>query len=574
MGASASILWKPREASAARSPSAVNSFRRRRIWTAADSTEHSLREATVSLSALARGRHTNAFHRRENLHAQAHHRRCEWPANPLEQLEAASASPDAPAGYTVQVSTGSGKSLVTQKPNITKVQDALLAVFPDLAAYFGNRPTIGSAYQDAKNPSTGGATFAATFNGQPVRGIVSCKLHNSVASVAVIFGRTDAPKADWEKLMAPPAPPANAAAGAAATPTADASAPGIPLKEYDYADGTGSLGLADGWTTQAQSATGAAVITGPADQMVLLHSFANVNAPDSMAVKQRQQLLAMQPSNAANARRSGFRLPTPPPLPPLMVAPLADPATALPAMIEQFSQASQFNHGPALTFVAIVSTQELPCQLQGAKRALITFTYTRTLNGQATLYRERADLMTSPLPGGSAWMWGCQYGVYGPDATFDHDLPVMLAMVQSEKGNPARIQEVANAKMQQSIQAGQQILADGARQRQASYEQFQKDQQARSDQHQQYMAQTQAGYDAHNQQFQNYELQRSRNSADFDESILGTRAIYDTVTGQSGYANLTDVNGVVDSLNQAALDPNRYIQIPLRDQLYPLPAGK
>ena len=66
-------------------------------------------------------------------------------------------------------------------------------------------------------------------------------------------------------------------------------------------------------------------------------------------------------------------------------------------------------------------------------------------------------------------------------------------------------------------------------------------------------------------------MQRSRNSADFDESIIGTRTIYDTVTGQSGYANLTDVNGVVDSLNQAALDPNRFVQIPLRDQLYPIP---
>jgi hypothetical protein len=92
--------------------------------------------------------------------------------------------------------------------------------------------------------------------------------------------------------------------------------------------------------------------------------------------------------------------------------------------------------------------------------------------------------------------------------------------------------------------------------------------------HDQQQAQVQAGYDAHNQQFTADQLQRSRSAADFDESIIGTRTIYDTVTGQSGYANLTDVNGVVDSLNQAALDPNRFVQIPLRDQLYPLPAGK
>jgi hypothetical protein len=69
-------------------------------------------------------------------------------------------------------------------------------------------------------------------------------------------------------------------------------------------------------------------------------------------------------------------------------------------------------------------------------------------------------------------------------------------------------------------------------------------------------------------------LSVARHAADFNESIIGTRTIYDTVTGASGYANLTDVNGVVDSLNQAALDPTRFVQIPLRDQLYPLPPGK
>ena len=171
-------------------------------------------------------------------------------------------------------------------------------------------------------------------------------------------------------------------------------------------------------------------------------------------------------------------------------------------------------------------------------------------------------------------MWFARYAVQAPDATFDHDLPIMMAMVNSEKVDQNRTMQVAQARNQQMQQMGQQILAAGAAQRQASYEQFQRDQQTRADIHQQQMDQTQAGYDAHNQQFANDQLQRSRNSADFDESIIGTRTIYDTVTGQSGYANLTDVNGVVDSLNQAALDPNRFVQIPLRDQLYPLPAGK
>jgi hypothetical protein len=474
---------------------------------------------------------------------------------------AAAASADAPAGYTVMVSTDSGKSLVTQKPNVTTVIAALLATFPDLTTYFGNRPTIGSAYQDAHDPTTGGATFSATLNGQPVRGIVSCKLHNGGASVAVVFGRTDAPKADWEKLLTRPAAPA------AATPVVDASDPNIPLKEYDYPDGTGSLGLADGWTTQGQSVAAGCQITGPASQMIVLHNRVNFSPPDSLSAKQRQRY----DDQAANAVKTNaiYRLK---PLPPMLIAPYTDPVTALPAVLEQFSKASEFNHGPTTTLDKIISSRALPCSVQNSKRALITFAFTKTLDGKSTAYREQIDVIAFDFTG--TWTWAAQYNVSAPDATFDHDLPIMLAMVKSEKGNAARIQQVVQAIGQQNLQAGQQVLADGAKQRQDSFEQFQKDQQSRQNIHDAQQQQTQAGYDAHNQQFNDYELQRSRHSADFDESVLGTRTIYDTVTGQSGYANLTDVNGVVDSLNQAALDPNRFVQIPLRDQLYPLPQGK
>jgi len=138
------------------------------------------------------------------------------------------------------------------------------------------------------------------------------------------------------------------------------------------------------------------VITGPANQAVLLHSAVNVNMPDSMAVRQRQQLLQMQDSNAANYKRMGYPLPPAKPLPPLLVAPLTDPETALPTMCEQFSKSNEFNHGPTLTFGKILSSQVLPCQLSGGKRAIITFSYTQTLNGQSTPYRERP--ISSLLP--------------------------------------------------------------------------------------------------------------------------------------------------------------------------------
>jgi len=47
------------------------------------------------------------------------------------------------------------------------LNDALIATFSDLATYFGNRPVLGSAYQDAHDPTSGGATFGVTFDGHP-----------------------------------------------------------------------------------------------------------------------------------------------------------------------------------------------------------------------------------------------------------------------------------------------------------------------------------------------------------------------------------------------------------------------
>ncbi|HEY1922827.1 MAG TPA: hypothetical protein VGG44_08670 [Tepidisphaeraceae bacterium] len=499
--------------------------------------------------------------------------------NKTEPAAAASPSSDAPIGYTVAASTDSGKSLVTQKSNVTTVQAALLATLPDLAAYFDARPTIGTAYQDAHDPTTGGTTFGATLNGQPVRGIVSCKLHDGGASIAVVYGRTDAPKADWEKLMKPSADQAApAAAGAqapaaAAPPIASGADPNVSLKEYDYADGTGSVGLVDGWNTQSQSVLDPTVIAGPANQAVILHNSVNVQTPDSMAVQQRQRLLDMQAQNAANFAQRGYQMPTPKPLPPLMVAPFTDPATAVQNMMPQFSKRSEFNNGPSLALDRIISSQDLPCQMPNGKRALISYAFTRTVNGESVPYRAQIMLVVVPLQG-TAWMWFARYSVQAPDATYDHDLPTMLAMVNSEKENRDREIEVANARNQQMRQMGQAMADAAEKQRQASYEMFQQNQQTQYNIHQEQQAQTQAGYDAHNQQFRDDQLQRSRSAADFNESIIGTRTIYDNVTGQSGYANLTDVNGVVDSLNQAALDPNRFVQIPLRDQLYPLPPGK
>ena len=121
--------------------------------------------------------------------------------NPL----AATQGGNAPAGYGVINATEYGQVLGTDKPKATDIQSGLESTFPDLAQFFGQRPKIGGAYEDAKNQQSGGATFTATYNGQAIRGIVSCKMVDHGATIVVIYCRVDAPAGAWRKLTAGPA---------------------------------------------------------------------------------------------------------------------------------------------------------------------------------------------------------------------------------------------------------------------------------------------------------------------------------------------------------------------------------
>jgi len=489
--------------------------------------------------------------------------------NRPQSTSAAPAATDAPAGYVVEVSTDSGKSMVTSKSKVSTVDAALLATLPDLAAYFDAKPTIGSAYQDAHDSTVGGATFSDTLHGQQIRGILSCKLHDGGATVDVIFCNTNAPKADLEKLMSAPksAAPAPAAPAAPVAP----AAPPVPLTEQDFPDGTGSISLADGWTTQTQSAADPIFIVGPAGQTVILHNGIGVNTSDSPIVRQRQALLNMEAQNA----RYGFNI-KPPKLVPLIVAPFTDPVSAIQNLMPAISQRTQFYGGPSMTFDHIISSKTLPTKIPDAKSAYVDYVFTKTApDGTSTSCRSEAVLTSMPVPyTPTAWLLYTPIAVQSPVGSFKQDLPVMAAMAKSAKINMDRLIQVMQARNRQTQQMSQQLAAAADAQRKASADAFNQWQQTSMDIHNQQMAESDREADDRNQNFNNYEWQRSRNAADFNESIIGTRTVYDTVTGESGYANLTDVNGVVDSLNDAANDPNRFVQVPLRDQLYPVPPGK
>jgi hypothetical protein len=79
----------------------------------------------------------------------------------------------------------------------------------------------------------------------------------------------------------------------------------------------------------------------------------------------------------------------------------------------------------------------------------------------------------------------------------------------------------------------------------------------------------QAAYDDYNKSQARNSIIRSRSNDDFDEVIRGYRTVEDTSTGNRSSVNLGNVDHVVDTLNQ--YEPGRYKQIPLRDEMNPLP---
>ncbi len=162
-------------------------------------------------------------------------------------------------------------------------------------------------------------------------------------------------------------------------------------------------------------------------------------------------------------------------------------------------------------------------------------------------------------------------GFTSPVDSFEHDRPIMFAMIKSITANPEMISQRMQERNDQQMAMIKQQGAASSAALQASHDQFMRDQAQRFANGQAEHAEQEAGYAAHNQQFRDDQLQKSRNKDDQVEHILGYRTVYDTQTGLSTTADLSNVNGVVDSLNQAALDPNRFIQIPLRDEQDPTP---
>jgi hypothetical protein len=456
---------------------------------------------------------------------------------------AASSAPistDAPPGYSTAAATSAGCAWVAQKSGITTVADAIGATIADLAKFLGNNPTISGAFEDSKDNQSGGASFTATAGGQQIKGLIICQLASNVAKISVTYALASATPADWAAL--------NTAAG---TPPPDPAIANVHLTEFDFPDGTGSIGVADGWQVNSSSMVDALNVTGPNGQSVGGGSSLPIQSPDSTLVKQAEARQAQMDANWAQMGR--------PPRPPLpsayIVAALTPPAQALPVVFPQYYQMCVRLHQPSsqLDPNPITSVQDVPPIAKGAPAQILEYGVTRTtVDGISSHFKCKVQWESDPImqvSGGpqGGWMLFCVRSMSAPDATYDQDLVTMEAMVKSMKVNWPQYMKVQNAKFQANLQANnrafQESIADQQKQDAARQEQF----------------------DRQNDEWAAQENAKSRAADNWIEYAGGYRTVIDTQTGQSAQVDLSNVTGIVSALNTSANDPNRYVQIPLRD---------
>jgi hypothetical protein len=431
------------------------------------------------------------------------------PSNPQPQPGPTAGSDVDPAsiGYTVLASAGNGRVIFAQKTDATDAQPAIIAALHDLTRILDGKPSVRGAFADAQEHHRGGATFTGNLQGHAVQGTIMYGIGDKGAAVTVMYDRTDAPASEWTAL-------------AGALPVDQ------KMQTQSIGNGAGTIDIPDGWKITSSNNVGTVIIEGPQKQNVCLGVGVEVVTPDSTGAQIQNQLAASGQLTPATR---------------MLVAPFTGPADALKNLSPQFSDLSQSQGGPAVSLGDILKTEAVQAQLPGGQAARLYYKTTESLNGQDHPKRTWAQIECYPVANGT-WGFYCSY-VSGPDESFDKDLPTMLAIANSWKLNDA----VVAAHTQQNINASNQRFA--------AFEQSMKE----KDQ----------AFDSYLKSEQNNELIQERSNADFDEVIRGYRTVYDTETGDRGSADLGNVNEIVDKLNEG--DPGRYVQIPLRDEEFPLP---
>jgi hypothetical protein len=426
--------------------------------------------------------------------------------------------------YQIVNTTEFGKAFVAQRQDARTLSAALRLTLSDITAYLGSAPSSYRAYSDTRDASSGGATFLANAGGVALKGLVTCKVGQKGTRVAVVMIRADAPPNEFGRLLNPEAPN---------TPAAPASADGkaiatshAPLRTYSFPDGTGTIGLAEGWSTNGESCLRMVQLQGPVNEGITMGASFSIVTPGAR-----------------------FRAPG------ALVAQFTTPAEVLQAVMPQLSQMGMRQGEPMRELDSVVTVADQQPYSPRGKLAILRWGVTESSNnGSRAHYQVFGQVALTPLNANSFTMR--LTGARAPDASFEHDLPVMLEMINSLKTNDAQIR----ARNGQGLAAQKNWFAN--------QQKAHKQQVAAFDAHNRQWEASEKAFDERNQRVEDAQNTRARSNDNFDELIRGYRTVEDTETGIKKSLDLGNVDKIVDDLNE--YDPGRYREIPLRDEVDPL----
>jgi hypothetical protein len=223
------------------------------------------------------------------------------------------------------------------------------------------------------------------------------------------------------------------------------------------------------------------------------------------------------------------------------VAPMTDPADVLGKLMPQISKRSQEHNGPSFTLDHVEKVRDIEPGAPDGKAAICRYGMALGAQGQQLHRQVLAKVGLQPIVSGEYIVHLTAFAA--PDATFQQDLPTMMAMYNSFRPNNAAINSAVKTQMD-------------------NQKQWFDAQQASS-------KEISAANEDYIHTIERNSTIQSRSNDNEDEIIRGVRTVEDTRTGEQTSVDLGNVDQIVDRLNYS--DPGRYRQIPLRDEIDPLP---
>lgn len=478
--------------------------------------------------------------------------------NTATEPDAKTAPVQSLGAFSILGSTATGQTLFIKLPGATTLESAITQTADALGKVLDAKPEVTGAFADAKTKSKGGALLTGKLKGKDVHGWIFSSIPAAGAKAGVtacaVIAPADASPQDVQTLFA--FMPAQ-----------------MNMKEHDFPDGSGSVELPPGWTTQEQGLTYGARVIGPAGQMVIFQGRVVVSTPDGnyaqIAQKNYESKLALYRLQMNNyeqsiARHRQFpnipmmpepRKPEPPDLQRLYPGTtFCRVCSGAEEVLKYFYPAAEKRvreaGGPYSTLDKVLEVTPVDPNplIPGSKAGVAYLAVTDHAGDKITHVRALVRMDTNPvLDGKDKWVVAFNT-VRAPDAAFDRDLPVMMEIANSFKVNldvvnktlthdGDVIRKMGEENQYQLLKRGREFNEQQAH----HFAQFES----------QMQAQSQARHDA---------------NSDFIEYIGGVRTVYNTRTGETANVDLFNANAIVNAMNAAANSPNENVQIPLRYQ--------